>query len=67
LVQDITVATERISWMLQSVSIAMEESDRLRQEAYRKYQYEGHKFYGYQMGDSKGLFVALSMDDSFAG
>lgn len=67
LVQDITMATERISWMLQSVSIAMEESDRLRQEAYRKYQYEGHKLYGYQMGDSKGLFVALSMDDSFAG
>ena len=66
LIQDVTVATERISWMLQSVSLAMNESDRLRQEAYQKYQYEGHKFYGYQTGDSKGLFSALSMDDSFA-
>jgi len=66
MLQDATIATERISWMLQSVSLAMEESDRLRQEAYQKYEYEGHKFYGYQTGDSKGLFVALSMDDSFA-
>ena len=66
MVQDVTMATERISWMLQSVSLAMEESDRLRQEAYSKYQYDGHKFYGYQTGDSKGLFHALSMDDSFA-
>ena len=66
MVQDVTVATERISWMLQSVSLAMNESDRLRQEAYEKYQYEGHKFYGYQTGDAKGLFSALSMDDSFA-
>lgn len=67
MLQDATIATERIAWMLQSVSLAMEESDRLRQEAYQKYEYEGHKFYGYQTGDSKGLFVALSMDDSFAG
>jgi hypothetical protein len=44
----------------------MEESDRLRQEAYTKYQHDGHKYYGYET-DSKGLFVALSMDDSFAG
>lgn len=66
MVQDVTLATERISWMLQSVSLAMEESDRLRQEAYSKYQYDGHKFYGYMTGDSKGLFHALSMDDSFA-
>ncbi|EED89981.1 predicted protein [Thalassiosira pseudonana CCMP1335] len=67
LVQDVTLATERINWMLQSVSLAMEESDMLRKEAYEKYQYDGHKFYGYpKYGDSKGLFVALSMDDSFA-
>ncbi|KAL3789536.1 hypothetical protein HJC23_001344 [Cyclotella cryptica] len=67
IIQDITVATERVRWMLQSVSLAMEESNRLRQEAFTKYQYDGHKFYGYQCGDSKGLFAALSMDDSFAG
>jgi hypothetical protein len=67
IIQDITIATERIHWMLQSVSLAMEESYRLCQEAFTKYQYDGHKFYGYQCGDSKGLFFALSMDDSFAG
>ena len=65
MLQDATIAAERISWMLQSVSLAMEESDRLRQEAYQKYEYEGHKFYGYQTGDSKGLFAALPLDDSF--
>ena len=57
------MATERINWMLKSVSIAMDESDKLRKEAYDKYQFEGHKFYGYpQVDDSKGLFMALSMD-----
>ena len=66
MIQDVTIATERISWMLQSVSLAVEESDRLRTEAYQKYQYEGHKYHGYQTGNSKQLFVALSMDDSFA-
>jgi len=63
LVQDVTMATERISWMLKSVSLAMEESDKIRTEAYEKYQYDGHKFYGYpQVDDSKGLFMALSME-----
>lgn len=64
LLQDVTVATERISWMLQSVSLAVEESNRLRRDAFDRYQYE-HKFVGYQTGDARGLFVALSMDDSF--
>ena len=63
LVQDVTMATERINWMLKSVSLAMEESDKLRQEAYDKYQYEGHKFFGYpQVDNSKSLFMALSME-----
>jgi len=63
LVQDVTMATERINWMLKSVSLAMEESDKIRTEAYEKYQYDGHKFYGYpQVDDSKGLFMALSME-----
>eukprot|EP00581_Thalassiosira_minuscula_P018715 CAMPEP_0183713582 /NCGR_PEP_ID=MMETSP0737-20130205/8388_1 /TAXON_ID=385413 /ORGANISM="Thalassiosira miniscula, Strain CCMP1093" /LENGTH=913 /DNA_ID=CAMNT_0025942381 /DNA_START=114 /DNA_END=2855 /DNA_ORIENTATION=+ len=63
LVADVTMATERINWVLRSVSFVMEESDRLRKEAYEKYQYDGHKFYGYpKVDDSKGLFMALSMD-----
>lgn len=63
LVQDVTMATERINWMLKSVSLAMDESERLRKEAYDKYQYDGLKFYGYpKVDDSKGLFMALSME-----
>jgi len=68
LVEDVTMATERINWMLKSVSLAMEESDKLRKEAYEKYQYDGHKFYGYpKADDSKGLFMALSMDSPWRG
>jgi len=67
LVEDVTMATERINWMLKSVSLAMEESDKLRMEAYDKYQYDGHKFYGYPKVDySKGLFMALSMESPLA-
>jgi len=63
LAEDVTMATERLNWMLKSVSLAMEESDKLRKEAYEKYQYDGHKFHGYpKVDDSKGLFMALSMD-----
>ena len=63
LVEDVTMATERINWMLKSVSLAMEESDKLRKDAYDRYQYDGHKFYGYpKVDDSKGLFMALSME-----
>lgn len=63
LVGDVTMATERINWMLKSVSLAMEESDKLRKEAYDKYQYDGHKFVGYpKVDDPKGLFMALSME-----
>ncbi|KAL7458847.1 hypothetical protein ACHAXS_000434 [Conticribra weissflogii] len=63
LVQDVTLATERINWMLKRVSLAMEESDGLRKEAFDKYQKE-HKFHGYpKYDDPKGLFMALSMDD----
>lgn len=63
LVEDVTMATERINWILKTVSLAMDESDRLRKEAYDKYQYEGHKFYGYpKVDEPKGLFMALSME-----
>ena len=63
LVEDVTMATERINWMLKSVSLAMEESDKLRKDAYDRYQYDGHKFYGYpKVDDSRGLFMALSME-----
>eukprot|EP00578_Thalassiosira_sp_NH16_P030918 CAMPEP_0181078752 /NCGR_PEP_ID=MMETSP1071-20121207/1654_1 /TAXON_ID=35127 /ORGANISM="Thalassiosira sp., Strain NH16" /LENGTH=519 /DNA_ID=CAMNT_0023160089 /DNA_START=97 /DNA_END=1657 /DNA_ORIENTATION=- len=63
MVEDVTMATERINWMLKSVSLAMDESDKVRKEAYDKYQYDGHKFYGYpKVDDSKGLFMALSME-----
>ncbi len=68
LVTDVTMATERINWMLKSVSLTMEESDKLRKEAYDKYQYDGHKFWGYpKVDDSKGLFIALSMESPFKG
>ncbi|KAL3792932.1 hypothetical protein ACHAW5_006839 [Stephanodiscus triporus] len=68
LVGDVTMATERINWMLKSVTLAMEESDKLRKEAYNKYQYDGHKFWGYpKVDDSKGLFIALSMESPFKG
>ncbi|KAL7553329.1 hypothetical protein ACHAWF_016608, partial [Thalassiosira exigua] len=63
LVADVAMATERLNGMLKSVSLAMEESDQLRKEAYDKYQNDGHKFFGYpNMDDSKGLFMALSME-----
>jgi len=62
LVGDVTLATERINWMLKSVSLAIEESDKLRKEAFDHYQDE-HKFVGYpKIDDSKGLFMALSME-----
>jgi hypothetical protein len=68
LVGDVTMATERINWMLKSVSLAMDESEKLRKEAYDKYQYDGHKFWGYpNVDDSKGLFIALSMESPFKG
>ena len=68
LVGDVTMATERINWILNSVSLAMEESDKLRKEAYEKYQHDGHKFWGYpKVDDSKGLFIALSMESPFKG
>jgi hypothetical protein len=54
--------------MLKSVSLAMDESEKLRKEAYDKYQYDGHKFWGYpNVDDSKGLFIALSMESPFKG
>lgn len=63
LVVDVTLAAERINSTLGVVSGAMEESDRLRQEAFDKYQYDGHKLYGYpKTDDAKGLFMALSME-----
>ena len=66
LVGDVTMATERINWMLKSVSLAMDESDKLRKEAYDKYQYDGHKFVGYpKVDDPKGLFMALSMESPY--
>lgn len=66
LVGDVTMATERINWMLKSVSLAMDESDKLRKEAYDKYQYDGHKFVGYpKIDDPKGLFMALSMESPY--
>ncbi len=68
LVGDVAMATERINWMLNSVSFAIEESEKLRKEAYEKYQYDGHKFWGYpNVDDSKGLFIALSMESPFKG
>jgi hypothetical protein len=68
LVGDVTMAAERINWMLKSVSLAMDESEKLRKEAYDKYQYDGHKFWGYpNVDDSKGLFIALSMESPFKG
>lgn len=66
LVGDVTMTTERINWMLKSVSLAMDESDKLRKEAYDKYQYDGHKFVGYpKVDDPKGLFMALSMESPY--
>lgn len=66
LVGDVTMATERINWMLKSVSLAMDESDKLRKEAYDKYQNDGHKFVGYpKIDDPKGLFMALSMESPY--
>lgn len=63
LVQDVTLAAERVNWTLQRVSAAMVESDRLRAEAFDKYEYDGHKFYGYDAGgDAKGLFMTLSAE-----
>ena len=66
LVGDVTLATERINWVLKSVSLAMTESDKLRREAYEKYQEDGHKFYGYPMvDDPKALFKSLAMGSPF--
>jgi predicted nuclease with TOPRIM domain len=66
LVGDVTLATERINWVLKSVSLAMTESDKLRREAYDKYQEDGHKFYGYPMvDDPKALFKSLALGSPF--
>ncbi|KAL7440323.1 hypothetical protein ACHAXH_004559 [Discostella pseudostelligera] len=66
LVGDVTLATERVNWVLKSVSLAMTESDKLRREAYEKYQDDGHKFYGYPMvDDPKALFKSLAMGSPF--
>ena len=66
LVGDMTLATERINWVLKSVSLAMAESDKLRREAYDKYQDDGHKFFGYPMvEDPKALFKSLAMGSPF--
>ncbi|EJK52234.1 hypothetical protein THAOC_28518, partial [Thalassiosira oceanica] len=66
LVQDVTLAAERVNWTLQRVSAAMVESDRLRAEAFDKYEYDGHKFYGYDAGgDAKGLFMTLSAEKTY--
>ncbi len=66
LVGDMTLATERINWVLKSVSLAMAESDELRREAYEKYQNDGHKFYGYPMvDDPKALFKSLAFGSPF--
>ena len=66
LVGDVTLATERINWLLKSVSLAMTESDKLRREAYDKYQEDGHKFYGYPMvDDPKALFKSLALGSPF--
>lgn len=63
LVQDVTLAAERVNWTLQRVSAAMVESDRLRAEAFDKYEYDGHKFFGYDAGgDARGLFMTLSAE-----
>jgi hypothetical protein len=66
LVGDVTLATERVNWVLKSVSLAMTESDKLRREAFEKYQEDGHKFYGYPMvDDPKALFKSLAMGSPF--
>jgi len=56
MVEDVTMAMNRLNWMLSSVSSAMEESDKLRKEAFTKYN-EDHKMIGFsQFDDPKDLF-----------
>ena len=62
LVQDVTLAAERVNWTLQRVSAAMAESDRIRAEAFDKYEYDGHKYFGYAGGDAKEQFMTLSAE-----
>jgi len=56
MVEDVTMAMNRLNWMLSSVSSAMEESDKLRKEAFTKYN-DDHKMIGFsQFDDPKDLF-----------
>jgi hypothetical protein len=56
MVEDVTMAMNRLNWMLSSVSSAMDDSDKLRKEVFTKYQYD-HKMIGFsQYDDPKDLF-----------
>ena len=56
MVEDVTMAMNRLNWMLSSVSSAMEESDKLRKETFTKYN-DDHKMIGFsQFDDPKDLF-----------
>ncbi|KAL7436869.1 hypothetical protein ACHAXM_005350 [Skeletonema potamos] len=60
MVEDVTMAMNRLNWMLSSVSSAMEESDKLRKEAFTKYS-EDHKMIGFsQFDDPKDLFRRIT-------
>lgn len=60
MVEDVTMAMNRLNWMLSSVSSAMEESDKLRKEAFTKYN-EDHKMIGFsQFDDPKDLFRSVT-------
>ena len=56
MVEDVTMAMNRLNWMLTSISSAMEDSDKLRTEAFTKYN-EDHKMIGFtEYEDPKDLF-----------
>ena len=60
MVEDVTMAMNRLNWVFTSVSSAMEESDKLRKEAFTKYQTD-HKMIGFsQFDDPKELFRMVS-------
>jgi hypothetical protein len=60
MVEDVTMAMNRLNWVFTSVSSAMEESDKLRTEAFTKYQTD-HKMIGFsQFDDPKDLFRMVS-------
>ena len=60
MVEDVTMAMNRLNWVFTSVSSAMEESDKLRKEAFTKYQTD-HKMIGFsQFDDPKDLFRMVS-------